>query len=201
MKTNRKKELMWSVDMILGEFKADQWKGDALAPEINEVEVKFISKMLSRLVGEMNAEVCEQCGKCSSACPVSKEIEGFNPRQLIAKVSLGKLDGLLKEDAIWTCTTCLKCRERCPEDISPYDVIIILRNLAYRAGYNYPSGYDDFIKGVKESGFISKPQAVRTRDGGKVCRGDLGLPEVSGPVDMALFNVVINGIIKAGRET
>ncbi|OGD55920.1 hypothetical protein A3K81_04990 [Candidatus Bathyarchaeota archaeon RBG_13_60_20] len=170
-----------------------------MVPEINEVEVRFISKMLSRLVGEMNAEVCDQCGKCSSACPVSKEIEGFNPRQMIAKVSMGRLDGLLKEDAIWTCTTCLKCRERCPEDISPYDVILILRNLAYRAGYSYPAGYDDFIKGVKESGFISRPQAVRGRGGVKVSRADLGLPEVSGPGDMAKFDGVIEGIIRAGK--
>jgi heterodisulfide reductase subunit C len=169
-----------------------------LASNINEVEVRFISRMLSQLVGEMNTSVCDQCGKCSSACPVSKEIEGFNPRQLIAKVSLGKIDELLRGDAIWTCTTCLKCRERCPEDVSPYDVILILRNLAYRAGYSYPAGYDDFIRGVKESGFISRPQEARTRDGEKVCRGDLGLPEVSGPGDLALFNEVIDGIIKAG---
>jgi heterodisulfide reductase subunit C len=172
-----------------------------LSSDINETEVRFISRMLTRLVGEMNATVCEQCGKCSSACPVSKEIEGFNPRQLIAKVSLGKIDELLRGDAIWTCTTCLKCKERCPEDISPYDVILILRNLAYRAGYSYPAGYDDFIKGVKESGFISRPQSVRTRDGGRVSRGDLGLPEISGPRDMAQFNVIIDGIIKAGGRS
>src|SRR4030042_751122 len=166
-----------------------------LVPEINEVEVRFISKMLSRLVGEMNAEVCDQGGKGSSACPVSKEIEGFNPRQLIAKVSTGRLNGLLKEDAIWTCTTCLKCRERCPEEISPYDIILILRNLAYRAGYSYPKGYDDFVEGVKESGFISMPQTARARDGGKVTREDLGLPEVSGPLDMERFRDIVEGIV------
>lgn len=166
----------------------------------NELEVKFISKMLSRLVGEMNAEVCEQCGKCSSACPVSKEIEGFNPRQLIAKVSTGRLDELLKGDAIWTCTTCLKCRERCPEEISPYDVILILRNLAYRAGYNYPKGYDDFVEGVKESGYVSGPLTVRIRDGGKMSRGDLGLPDVNGPEDMERFRDIVEGIIEAGKS-
>ena len=171
-----------------------------MSSEINETEVRFISRMLTRLVGEMNATVCEQCGKCSSACPVSKMIEGFNPRRLIAKISLGKIDELLRGDAIWTCTTCLKCRERCPEDISPYDVILILRNLAYRAGYGYPAGYDDFIEGVIGRGFISEPQTVRTRDGGKVSRGDLGLPDVSGPGDMAQFSAVVQGIIKAGRQ-
>ena len=166
----------------------------------DEREVRFISLMLSRAVGGMNAEVCDQCGKCSSACPVSKEIEGFNPRQMIGKVALGKNEELLKGEAIWTCTTCLKCRERCPEEISPYDVILILRNLAYRAGYNYPSGYDDFVKSVKETGFISAPQSVRGRDGGRVTRSDLGLPEVSGPADMELFRGIVDGIVKAGKR-
>jgi len=171
-----------------------------LAAEIDEREVKFISLMLSRAVGAMNAEVCDQCGKCSSSCPVTKEIDGFNPRQMIGKVALGKIDELLRGEAIWTCTTCLKCRERCPEEISPYDVILILRNLAYRAGYSYPGGYDDFIQGVKESGYISSPQTVRTRDGGKVSREDLGLPEVSGPEDMGRFRETVDKIIKAGKS-
>ena len=171
-----------------------------MAAEIDEREVNFISLMLSRAVGAMNAEVCDQCGKCSSACPVSREIEGFNPRQMIGKVALGKIDELLRGEAIWTCTACLKCRERCPKDISPYDVILILRNLAYRAGYSYPRGYDDFIQGVKESGYIVEPQTVRTRDGGRVSRGDLGLPEVSGPEDMDRFRGIIDGIIEAGKR-
>lgn len=168
--------------------------------DIDEREVRVISLMLNRAVSGMNAEVCDQCGKCSSACPVSKEIEGFNPRQMIGKVALSKNDELLKGEAIWTCTTCLKCRERCPEEISPYDIILILRNLAYRAGYNYPSGYDDFLKGVKETGFISAPQSVRSRDGGRVTRSDLGLPEVSGPTNMELFRGIVDGIVKAGKR-
>lgn len=168
--------------------------------DIDEREVRVISLMLNRAVSGMNAEVCDQCGKCSSACPVSKEIKGFNPRQMIGKVALSNNDELLKGEAIWTCTTCLKCRERCPEEISPYDIILILRNLAYRAGYNYPSGYDDFVKGVKETGFISAPQSVRSRDGGRVTRSDLGLPEVSGPTDMELFRGIVDGIVKAGKR-
>jgi len=62
-----------------------------LSLEINDIEVQFISKMLSKLVGEMNANVCEQCGKCASGCPVSRHMENFNPRRIIAKISLGRM--------------------------------------------------------------------------------------------------------------
>lgn len=167
--------------------------------DVDEKDAEFVAKLLQRSVGSMFAEVCAQCGKCTSACPVSKEIEGFNPRQLVSKVALGKINELIMEDAIWTCTTCLKCRERCPEEISPYDIILVLRNLAYRTGLNYPAGYDDFMKGIKERGFIYPPQEVRTRGGDKVSRITLGLPEPSSPKKMNAFNSILDGLVKAGR--
>jgi heterodisulfide reductase subunit C len=147
----------------------------------------------------MFAEVCAQCGKCTSACPVSKVIEGFNPRHIVSKVALGKINELIFEDAIWTCTSCLKCRERCPEEVSPYDIILVLRNLAYHTGLNYPVGYDDFIRGIKERGFISSPQEVRTRRGNKISRVTLGLPEPSSPKKLNVLNNILDGLLKAGR--
>jgi heterodisulfide reductase subunit C len=166
--------------------------------EMDEREVEFISFMLQRSISEMATEVCDQCGVCPSVCPVSRHMEGFNPRLLIAKVSYGRIDELLGSEDIWTCTSCLKCKERCPEEISPYDVIMILRNLAYRAGYHYPEAYDDFIKGVRETGYITVPKPVRSRGGEKISREDLGLPQVSGPFDMTVFRSIIDGIVKAG---
>lgn len=163
-------------------------------------EYEFISRMLQKSVQEMNAEVCEQCGKCTSACPVSKEIEEFNPRKLVSMIALGKIDDVVAGDAIWTCTTCLKCKERCPEEISPYDIILVLRNLAYREGMNYPKGYDDFINGIMERGFINPPQQVRTRDGERINRISLGLPEVSSPLHMNVFRSNLEKMIKAGKS-
>ncbi len=163
-------------------------------------ETDFISEQLEISVKTMHTEVCEQCGKCSSACPVSKEIEGFNPRQLVTKIALGQMDEVLAGEAIWTCTTCLKCRERCPELISPYDIILALRNLAYQQGLNYPKGYDDFINGILERGFISSPVQARTRDGGRVTRVSLGLPEPSSPLMMNVFKGIVEGMLKAGQK-
>jgi heterodisulfide reductase subunit C len=162
-------------------------------------EAKLIAVLLENSLKTMHTEVCEQCGKCSSACPVSKEIEGFNPRQIVTKIALGQIDEVLTDEAIWTCTTCLKCRERCPELISPYDIILVLRNLAYQQGLNYPAGYDDFINGILERGFISSPIKARTRDGGRVSRVSLGLPEPSSPLMMNVFKDIVEGMLKAGQ--
>ena len=110
------------------------------------------------------------------------------------------MDEVLAGEAIWTCTTCLKCRERCPEQISPYDIILALRNLAYQQGLNYPAGYDDFINGILERGFISSPVQARTRNGGRVSRISLGLPEPSPPLMMNVFKGIIEGMLKAGQK-
>jgi hypothetical protein len=70
--------------------------------EAKRQQEEFISMMLQRAVSE-TTEVCDQCGKFSLSCPVSKYIEGFNPRQLIAKVSLKKLSELLVSEFLWMC--------------------------------------------------------------------------------------------------
>lgn len=167
---------------------------------INEREVEFVSLMLQRAVGEMATEVCDQCGKCPSACPVAWHMEEFNPRRLIAKVSLGRIDELLKSDTIWTCTSCMKCKERCPENISPYDVILVLRNLAVKGGYSYPAGYDETINTVIEKGITQEPRAVRTRTGERRDRESLGLPPIGRVWDMDRFTEVLSSIVKAGRS-
>jgi len=169
-----------------------------LGGTIDDREVEIVSLMLQRAVKEMFTEVCDQCGKCSSACPVARHIETFNPRQIVAKVSLGRMSELLESDEIWTCTSCQKCKERCPENISPYDLIMILRNLAVRAGYPYPEGYDTFIDTVIESGSSQKPRAQKTGANEFCDRAALGLPEVEKPEDMEAFREVVRGFIRRG---
>jgi heterodisulfide reductase subunit C len=160
-------------------------------------EKRFISLMLRRAVSEA-AEACQQCGKCPSSCPVSKHVESFNPRQIITRISLGKIDELLNSEFLWTCTSCLKCKERCPEKISPYDYILILRTLAHRTNHEHPSGYDDFIKAVVQSGVASEAQAVRARNRERRDRASMGLPPAEKPQDIEKFNEALRSIIRDG---
>lgn len=150
-------------------------------------------------VSRMNAEACDQCGKCPSACPVAAHIEGFNPRQIIAKVALGKEADLMKSQVIWTCTGCLKCKERCPEEISPYDVILALRRIAIYLELPHPEGYDGVIEAVVETGVVQQPQLVRTRNKERKDRKSMGLPPADKPRDMAAYTQTLREIL--GEET
>ncbi|MCX6642259.1 MAG: 4Fe-4S dicluster domain-containing protein [Candidatus Bathyarchaeota archaeon] len=147
-------------------------------------------------VSRMNAEVCDQCGKCPSACPVTTRIEGFNPRQIIAKLSLGKEVELMESGVIWTCTSCLKCKERCPEEISPYEVILELRREAIAEGYQHPTSYGEAEKTVTETGVIQQPQIVRTRSRERRDRASFGLPPAQKPRDQIKFTEAINELKK-----
>lgn len=156
----------------------------------------FISLMLRRAIKDLTPEYCLQCGECTGACPVSRIIEDFNPRQIIAKVQLGRTRELLKTDTIWICTECLKCKERCPSETSPYDIIHILRNLAVKIGYKVPEGYLDLVKRTFELGLIQKPQSVRTRTSKRYDRESLGLPNLQKPLDMEKFNEALSKLVK-----
>jgi len=151
---------------------------------------------LRNLVSKMNTEVCDQCGKCPSACPVTARIEGFNPRQIIAKICLGKEEELMESGVIWTCTSCLKCKERCPEEISPYEIILELRREAITMGYQYPPSYGEAEKVVTDTGVIQQPQFARTRSKGRKDRASLGLSQIQKPRDQTKFTEAINELKK-----
>jgi len=150
-------------------------------------------------IDRVNTEVCDQCGKCPSSCPVTAHIEGFNPRQIMAKVALGREADLMKSNVIWTCTSCLKCRERCPEDLSPYDIILSLRRIAIDLDLPHPDGYDASAKTVVETGVIQQPQLVRTRNKERKDRKSLRLPPAEKPSDMVAYSSALRRLLEEER--
>jgi len=68
---------------------------------------------------------CEQCGLCSSACPLTG-VDGFNIRRILRHVELGLIDEIAGSPLPWFCTTCGRCEDVCPNGI---DIIAIIRSL------------------------------------------------------------------------
>ena len=120
-----------------------------MSKRVGSREVDFVTLMLKRALSGLKAEFCEQCGKCTAVCPISQLNEGFNSRLIVAKVQLGRVDELIKSDTIWKCASCLKCKDVCSAELSPYDIILILRKLAANAGYDYSQRYPKFIEELR----------------------------------------------------
>ncbi len=72
---------------------------------------------------------CEQCGRCSSACPMTG-VKNFNIRRILRHVELDLIDELADSPFPWSCTTCGRCEGVCPNGIAVLDIIRPLRSIS-----------------------------------------------------------------------
>ena len=91
-----------------------------------------IKKILESLQQDI-PEFCFQCGKCTSGCEAMKLLE-LEPHKIMSMTKLGFIEELINSDIIWTCITCYKCKERCPQRVAPVEVLYSIKNLAIAAG-------------------------------------------------------------------
>ena len=136
-------------------------------------------KILARLSGRELVN-CFQCVKCTSGCTALKLLE-LKPHEIIKLVNLGFVDELASSDIIWTCVTCLKCLQRCPQKASPYHVIMALRNLAVEREVKVPEGYLKAVSQILESGLAEAVQKVVTKKMETFDRESLKLPKIVSP--------------------
>ena len=89
-----------------------------------------MSKVLADVFTDVSQfAACEQCGLCSSACPVTG-ITGYNVRRILRHVELGLVDEIAATEQAWECTTCGRCESVCPNGVAILDIIRPLRALA-----------------------------------------------------------------------
>jgi heterodisulfide reductase subunit C len=117
-----------------------------------DAKMPFSAEVTSRHGGETLTS-CYQCGTCASSCPVARLDSRFNPREIIKLSLLGEKEEVISGDAIWLCTSCFNCQERCPQNVEIADLIYALRNIAIEAGHS-PNIYSDFASALIDEGRI-----------------------------------------------
>lgn len=151
-----------------------------------QTEIKDeINRRLMTLKDEFS-EYCYQCGKCTSGCEAHKLLE-LEPHKIVALLKRGLIDEMVNSDIIWTCMSCFKCRERCPQKVAPVEILFALKNMVVASGKQIPGNYSMYLQSVLSKGLLQDEKEVSTRDNRTMKRTDLGLPEISKPVDMATF--------------
>jgi heterodisulfide reductase subunit C len=136
-------------------------------------------RILSKLKGKELVN-CFQCLKCTSGCTALKLLE-LKPHEIIKLVNLGFVDDLPSSNVIWTCATCLKCVQRCPQKASPYHVIMALRNLAVEREAKVPEAYMKIVSAILETGLAELPQKIVDKKMEAVDRECLKLPKIKPP--------------------
>jgi heterodisulfide reductase subunit C len=137
--------------------------------------------ILARLRGK-DLLNCFLCIKCTSGCTALKLLE-LKPHEIEKLVNFGFVDELAASDIIWTCATCLKCVQRCPQKASPYHVIIALRNLAVEKEVRVPEPYMKAVSQILESGLAESIHKILNKKMEACDRESLGLPKIKPPIE------------------
>lgn len=77
------------------------------------------------------AKLCYQCGLCNTVCPWNK-VTTFMIRTLMRQAQFGLAE--VDQEAIWRCTTCNNCVQRCPRGVGIIDVGVAIRRIASKWG-------------------------------------------------------------------
>ena len=114
---------------------------------------------------------CFQCGTCSGSCPSGRRTP-YKVRQIVRKCLLGLKEEVITDDALWMCTTCYTCQERCLRSVKIVDIIKKARNIAAHAGY--------MAKPHKMTGVfvMNTGHGVPINDATKALRTKIGLSEI-----------------------
>ncbi len=90
----------------------------AMDSPLNDIKEKFCNVEMFR--------TCEQCGLCSSACPITGR-DGFNVRRVMRHIEMDLAEELANSPSPWLCTTCGRCESVCPNGIAILDIVRPLR--------------------------------------------------------------------------
>jgi len=149
-----------------------------------------INQRLSKLKDEIS-DYCFQCAKCTSGCEAHKLLE-LEPHKMVALLKRGLIDEMVNSDVIWTCMSCFKCRERCPQKVAPVEILFALKNMAVASGKQIPGNYTAMLQSILSIGLLQDIKSVTTNDNKTKSRAELGLPEISKPVDTAKFQMMLS---------
>ena len=154
---------------------------------------------ISEKVGAKSLLKCIQCGVCSSGCTVTEYVD-LQPHRVVASCLLGLREEVLSSNAIWTCSLCHRCTERCPKNVDYSFILALLRNMAVKEG-NVPIEYSATINTIYNNGFV-----VPYTGGMKTTidrrRNKMDLPEIVGPnLDEIQFIIKETGLGNLIKKT
>ncbi len=98
---------------------------------LNNNNKELVNKVME--YGGKRVYECFQCGMCASGCPVASDTE-HKIKRTMHQVTLGLEEQIMDKKAIWLCTTCFMCLERCPQNAEPTEVVFALRRVSAENG-------------------------------------------------------------------
>jgi Fe-S oxidoreductase/coenzyme F420-reducing hydrogenase delta subunit len=111
---------------------------------------------MTDILARYDVHSCQDCGKCTSACPLALSGKSFSPRAVAHDAITGNLDSKVFVENVWSCLTCGICYERCPSAVNFPEFIRDTRNFLKQ---NDRDGHD------VHGGFFQSLMRTMTADG------------------------------------
>jgi len=107
-----------------------------ISPAGGQVPLAAEEDTVREIVSAHDVYACQDCGKCSSACPLTLAGKPFSPRGIANEVISGHIDSPSVQKDIWSCLTCGLCYDRCPSAVNFAAFICDLRHYLARRNSN-----------------------------------------------------------------
>lgn len=151
---------------------------------LSKVTRTFFEEVMKSYMGR-TLPCCYQCGTCSSSCPVAEEMD-IKPHEMVEMIKLGLKDTLSQCKAIWQCSTCYMCTERCPQGVKLTNVILSIRDVALSEGIVVPESVEESCKNLNDTGRLIALSRFQMEK-----RSKLKLPRVP-PIDTEPIKGMVN---------
>ncbi|NLI80784.1 MAG: hydrogenase iron-sulfur subunit [Deltaproteobacteria bacterium] len=140
------------------------------------VGTKERRNVTAEIVAAYDMYACQDCGKCSSACPLTLSGKAFSPRALANAVIGGHMDSPVVARDVWSCLTCGLCYDRCPSAVEFHEFVRRMREVLRDQGKAGHEAHDGFFQSLMRTMTspalkIDKwkwlPEGIRTDPGSK----------------------------------
>jgi Fe-S oxidoreductase/nitrate reductase gamma subunit len=119
----------------------------------------------------LDLDACTECGRCQDACPAYATDKPLSPKKLVLDLRhdlhaqrLGQgreerretspsiIGGVIKEETVWACTTCMACMEECPVFIEQVPKIVDMRRHLVMEEGRLPSSMEQALRNLETRG-------------------------------------------------
>lgn len=185
-------------------FRSLEPKGAMLKPIDMETAESFGVKSIDQMTwkGLLDLDACTECGRCQDACPAFATGKPLSPKSLVldmrhhlrsfgnrllagkttARVENSPLTGnAIKEETLWSCTTCMACMQECPVFIEHVPKIVEMRRYLVMEESKFPETMQRALRSLEARGHPYSGASASRVDW---CRGlNVRILADGGPVD------------------
>jgi Fe-S oxidoreductase len=115
--------------------------------------------------GLLDTYACTECGRCTDNCPANRTGKSLSPKQITLDLRghlnsrekadpkpVDLVDGVIKPEVLWACTTCRACEEQCPVMITYVDKIVGMRRALVTMKGEFPNELNKPFQAMEVNG-------------------------------------------------